>query len=139
MIYLVIIILILFLIFNNINKIKYKYENFYFNINESKINVKIFYNSSDMNSIHFIKQATMSYKSDISNQEFITEYINKLNSNIFKIDFIDCNEHESLEDCFVNTLEKEQYITFQKYFLKNKVPHKFLDKVPKILLFFKKI
>ena len=59
----------------------------------------------------------MSYKSDISNQEFITEYINKLNSNIFKIDFIDCNEHESLEDCFVNTLEKE-YITFQKIFFK---------------------
>ena len=132
---LIIILIILFLLYKNffINK-----DNFTVITDEDKkINIKLFYKSDDVNSYNYMSPVGSFDHLTNHIDTFMFKYIKNLLAGIFQLDHIDCLS-VNLKDCFINHLTKEQYITLEKYIIEHKVPHDFLEKVPKIILFFKK-
>ena len=129
---LIIILIILFLLYKNffINK-----DNFTVITDEDKkINIKLFYKSDDVNSYNYMSPVGSFDHLTNHIDTFMFKYIKNLLAGIFQLDHIDCLS-VNLKDCFINHLTKEQYITLEKYIIEHKVPHDFLEKVPKIILF----
>lgn len=132
---LIIILIILFLLYKNffINK-----DNFTaITDKDKKLNIKLFYKSDDVNSYNYMSPVSSFDHLTNHIDTFMFRYIKNLLAGIFQLDHIDCAS-VNLKDCFINHLTKEQYITLEKYIIEHKVPHDFLEKVPKIILFFKK-
>ena len=130
-----IIILLIYLIYNiytyefynfrAIDHIKTHIDEYLDIVKDGKLHIKVYYNSSDYNS--------MSFKPELYN---FLDNLNKTNKDIFNINYYDTYD-KTLETTFFESIYgeiREKIKIIDKHLT---IPN-MLDKVPKILLFFKK-